>query len=134
MQARRCFQGLFRRSTYSVSWWCSKGFCLQSLSWNILFMDSLFMEVNGYLICLKKIRNKKVMFGIKKKSAIIPEIVPSNSTVYVNEILELNCIQLSFHALLDNPEWSKFIWEASDLIKRTDIAVSAKGYTWQSSG
>ena len=40
---------------------------------------------------LKKIRNKKVMFGIKKKSAIIPEIVPSNSTVYVNEILELNC-------------------------------------------
>lgn len=31
------------------------------------------------------------MFGIKKESAIIPEIVPSNSTVYVNEILELTC-------------------------------------------
>ena len=31
------------------------------------------------------------MFWIKKKSAFISEIVPSNSIVYVNEILELNC-------------------------------------------
>ena len=31
------------------------------------------------------------MFGIKKESAFISEIVPSNSTVYINEILKLNC-------------------------------------------
>lgn len=89
---------------------------------------------------LKKIRNKNVMFWIKRESAFISEIVPSNSTVYINEILELNCsvyrhsgfnVSMLYWIIPNGQSLSEK--QVISLNEQT-IAVSAKGYTWQCRG